>query len=142
MKKIECILLVDDSPSTNFYHKKLIETTGEVDQIFDVENGLEALDYIYQKGKYDFQPPRPNIIFLDINMPKMDGFEFLERYSKIPKALRADVLVVFLTTSNWVKDKLKAIESNLVYDFLEKPLKMEELKKVSDHYRTILLDPA
>lgn len=134
MKNIDCVLLVDDSPSTNFYNKKLIEMTREVNHIYDVENGLEALDYICKKGKFKSHP-RPNIIFLDINMPKMDGFEFLENYSKIPKEKRADMIIVFLTTSNWSKDKLKAIESNLIYTFLEKPLKIEDLKKVSVHYK-------
>ena len=134
MKKINCILLVDDSPSTNFYHKKIIEISGEVENIIEVENGLEALDYIYQKGKFNESHPKPNIIFLDINMPKMDGFEFLEQYSKIPLKKRADMIVVFLTTSNWIKDKIKAIDSKLVYDFIEKPLKEEDLKTISTYY--------
>ena len=134
MKKIECILLVDDSPSTNFYNRKLIEMTGEVKHISVVENGLEALNYICKKGKYKLEPT-PDIIFLDINMPKMDGFEFLEHYSKLPKEKKVGMIIAFLTTSNWTKDKLKSIESNLIYTFLEKPLKIEDLKKVSVHYQ-------
>ncbi len=134
MKKINCVLLVDDSLSTNFYNKKIIELSGEVECVYEAENGLEALDYIHQKGKFNNSHPRPNIVFLDINMPKMDGFEFLENYAKLPRERRADMLIVFLTTSNWTKDKIKAIESDLVYDFIEKPLKEEDLKKINSYY--------
>jgi len=52
MKKIDCVLLVDDSASTNVYHKKLIEKTGVVNAINKVPNGLEALDYLNNSGNY------------------------------------------------------------------------------------------
>lgn len=139
MKKIDCILLVDDSTSTNFYHKKLIEISGEAESVFEAENGLEALDYMNKKGKFTTSHPRPNIIFLDINMPKMDGFEFLENYAKLDDAKKADIIIVFLTTSNWTKDKIKAIESKLVYDFIEKPLKKETLQDICAYYRETYL---
>ena len=135
MNKINCALLVDDSKSTNFYNKKVIEVSGEIDHVFEVENGLEALDYIHQKGKFNATHPIPNIIFLDINMPKMNGFEFLKKYAELPKKKRSNTIVVILSTSNWQRDKIKAIESNLVYDFMEKPLKEDDFKKVSDYYQ-------
>jgi len=133
MKKINCVLLVDDSASTNVYHKKIIEKTGAVDTIDKVSNGLEALDYLSNSGKYK-DVKRPNIIFLDINMPKMDGFEFLKNYIKLPQSRRADIVVVFLTTSNWEKDKMRAIENDVVFDFLEKPLNQKDLERVCDFY--------
>jgi len=140
MKKIECVLLVDDSISTNVYNKKLIQKTGVVKNVNVVVNGLEALDYVSNNDEFKDEA-RANIIFLDINMPKMDGFEFLERYAKLPLRKRADMVVVFLTTSNWTKDKVKAIDNDLVFDFLEKPLKEEDLQKVCDYYlNTILSD--
>jgi len=135
MKKINCVLLVDDSPSTNFYHKKVIEVSGEVENVYEVENGLEALDYISQTGKFNDSYPMPNIIFLDINMPKMGGFEFLENYSKLPKNKREDMLIVFLTTSNWVKDKIKANENELIHELIEKPLKKDDLTKINNYYQ-------
>jgi len=136
MANIDCVLLVDDSPSTNFYNRKLIEIVDVATNIFDVENGIEALEYITHKGKFKDKTafPRPNIIFLDINMPKMDGFEFMEQYQKLPKKQRADMLIVFLTTSNWAKEKLKALDNTLVYDFVEKPLEISVLKKIKKHY--------
>jgi len=139
MKKINCILLVDDSLSTNFYNKKLIDVCGIAEKVYEAKNGLEALDYLNKEGNFrdengiDF--PRPNVIFLDINMPKMDGFEFLEQYAKLPEKKRSDILLAFLTTSNWDKDKIRAYQQeNLVYDFIEKPLDKNTLEKVYEYY--------
>ncbi|WP_343910672.1 response regulator [Aquimarina litoralis] len=135
---MNCILLVDDSKSTNFYNKKLIEISGVADQVFEAYNGLEALDYLNRTGKFEGgedEFPRPNVIFLDINMPKMDGFEFLEEYAKLPKERRGDILLAFLTTSNWEKDRIKAFEKEeLVHDFIEKPLEEKTLKRVYEFY--------
>jgi len=138
MKNIDCVLLVDDSPSTNFYNRKLMEIVNMSEKVFDLENGIEALDYITHQGKFEDENefPRPNIIFLDINMPKMDGFEFMERYQTLPEHQRADMLIVFLTTSNWAKEKIKALDNKLVFDFIEKPLELSALKKIKEFYAT------
>ena len=136
MKNKFCILLVDDSVSTNFYNEKLIIKRNVCDEIYKAIDGIEALDFIHKTGKFKgLNTPKPNIIFLDINMPKMDGFEFLENYAKLPIENRAEMIVVFLTTSNWTKDKVKAIDSGLVYDFIEKPLKTEDLIRINKYYQ-------
>lgn len=135
MKKIDCILLVDDSASTNFYNKKLIDICNGANYIHEVRNGLEAFNFIKQtKDCLQTKIPKPNIIFLDINMPVMNGFEFLEKFSELPKYFTEDILIVFLTTSNWSKDKERSVSNNLVFDFLEKPLSKETYKRISDYY--------
>lgn len=138
MKKINCILLVDDSKSTNFYNQKLIHISKIAHKVFAVFNGLEALEYLNREGKFaskEKEFPRPNVIFLDINMPKMDGFEFLERYIKLPLANKSDILIVFLTTSNWDKDRIKAYKKGAaIFDFIEKPLQKSTLSKIYNHY--------
>ncbi|EZH74507.1 hypothetical protein ATO12_12110 [Aquimarina atlantica] len=141
MKKINCILLVDDSPSTNFFNKKMIQITNIAHEVHDVYNGIEALDYIHKKGKFketnsQKEFPKPNIIFLDINMPLMDGFEFLEHYSKIPKEKRAEMIIVFLTTSNWSKDKMKAFDTSMIHDYIEKPLEQSKLLAIAAYYNS------
>ena len=130
MKKNNCILLVDDSHSTNIYHEKLIEKTDITKYIRITSDGLEAINYLKDNKKN----PKPNIIFLDINMPKMDGFEFLDEYAKFPESLRKDIIIVLLTTSNWSKDRVKADKTKLVYDFIEKPLDKQDLIRINNYY--------
>jgi len=134
IKEIDCVLLVDDSLSTNFYHKKIIEVSGKINEIYQVENGLEALDFILKKGKFKNTSSKPNIIFLDINMPVMNGFEFLEEYAKIDEKSKENIMIVVVTTSNRIKDKERVSKTNLVSDIIEKPLTKENLKKISTLY--------
>ncbi|WP_010178200.1 response regulator [Aquimarina agarilytica] len=131
MEKINSILLVDDSKPTNFYNKKVIEISKKVNDVFVAENGLDALDFLYKrKGN---QPP--NIIFLDINMPKMDGYEFLAKYSNslAPKE-RENTLIVVLSTTNLEKDRMKMKATGLVHELIEKPLSKEDLDRISKYY--------
>ncbi|WP_298950613.1 response regulator [uncultured Nonlabens sp.] len=138
MKNIECILLIDDSPSTNFYNKKIIEKANIKADVHEAFNGLDALNFLKKQNDFtEHEVLKPNIIFLDINMPKMDGFEFLQEYSKLTKENRSKAIVVFLTTSTWSKDKIKAVENDLVYGFIEKPLSNKELEKVIIHYNQL-----
>ncbi|WP_108869718.1 response regulator [Aquimarina aquimarini] len=143
MKKINCILLVDDSPSTNFFNKKMIQIADIANEVHEAYNGIEALDYLHKRGKFEENKlqdkfPKPNIIFLDINMPLMDGFEFLEHYSGIPKEKRAEMIIVFLTTSNWSKDKTKAFDTSMIYDYIEKPLEKTKLITIAEYYNSKL----
>jgi len=138
MAKIQCILLVDDDATTNFLNEELIDDLGIAEQVHIALNGQEALDYLNHKGKFkttdQHQYPTPNLIFLDINMPLMGGFEFLERYRKLPSEKKAEVVIIFLTTSDAHKDKLKQINDETVSDFIEKPLRQDELMKIVDTY--------
>ncbi len=138
MKSIKCILLVDDDATTNFLNEELISDLGIAEEVHIALNGQEALDYLNRKGKFKTSSknkyPRPNLIFLDINMPLMGGFEFLENYDKLPEERKAEVVIIFLTTSDSHKDKLKQINNDIVRDFIEKPLKKEELLKIMNEY--------
>ena len=139
MKKMNSILLVDDSKSTNFYHRKLIEMCDVAEHVHEVYNGLEAITYLKNSEKNLNNRksifPKPDLIFLDINMPKMDGFEFLHEFEGLSESYRSNVLITFLTTSNWEKDKNKAYQSgNLIYDFIEKPLSKDMIKTIYQYY--------
>lgn len=138
MDKVKCILLVDDDPITNFLNEELIDDLNIAEHVEIVCSGRDALDYICLEGKFHDVDrslrPRPNIIFLDINMPLMDGFEFLEVYSTLDVSKKAEIVVIFLTTSDAQKDQLKATNKAEVEDFIEKPLRAEELLKIVGQY--------
>tara|TARA_R110002124_G_scaffold287323_4_gene472821 strand:+ start:4326 stop:4733 length:408 start_codon:yes stop_codon:yes gene_type:complete len=129
-KKVNCILLIDDDEPTNFLHKIIIEDSNLAEKVVAVQSGYEALEYLEKKedGKY----PQPGIIFLDINMPAMNGWEFLERYKQLDESLKGKILVVMLTTSINPDDKKKAMGKGFVKGFLSKPLTTEMLEKIID----------
>jgi len=122
MKKIDCILLVDDHPTTNFLNEELIEDMGIAEKTVVAWNGQEALDYITNKKNI-----KPNIIFIDINMPVMGGFEFLSEFKKLSSTKRKGIDIVFLTTSDAQIDRQKIAQEKLVTAFLEKPLRKKKL---------------
>lgn len=127
-KKLKCILLVDDDEATNYIHKYVIEKVNCAEEVVCKQNGQLALDYLLslKDGEY----PRPDIIFLDINMPRMNGWEFLEHYKNLEKSQQAQMVVVMLTTSLDPLDKQKALETGEISDFKPKPLTVEMLNNV------------
>lgn len=120
MKKLNCILLIDDDVPTNFYNKKIIEKADCANYVETCTSALEALEFL----KKDFNsgpPPKPELIFLDINMPVMDGWEFLAEYEKLPKKFQGEIIVVMLTTSINPDDEARASRLD-IHGFARKPL--------------------
>ncbi|MCM4151099.1 response regulator [Arenibacter sp. N53] len=124
-KKLNCVLLVDDDDATNFIHNYVIKEAGFAEHIKVVENGQEALDYLKSKNEKEYL--RPNLIFLDINMPVMDGWEFLEQYKHLDEELQGHMMVVMITTSLNPDDKLNAKSHDIVDHYMSKPLTVEML---------------
>jgi CheY-like chemotaxis protein len=124
-KKLECILLVDDDPDDNMYHQIIIEEMNIVNRIDIALNGLEALAYL----KRENQTP-PEIIFLDLNMPRMNGWEFLEQYKHLSREQKAKVVLVILTTSANPDHIKKAQEIEDVTGFETKPLSKQILREI------------
>lgn len=127
-EKLNCILLIDDDAATNFVNAMLIERADCSTIIKSVESGFEALDYLKSVDELG-NHPQPDLIFLDINMPKMDGWEFIEEYKQLLPEQRGKVLVWMLSTSNNPDDKKRA--QQLGSDgFMAKPLTMDKLMSV------------
>lgn len=134
---LSCILLVDDDNNDNFFHKRTLEKTGIAETVEVVYTGVEALDYL-QKSAPPSDKAHPNIIFLDINMPVMNGWEFLNEYEQLPETTRANTLVIMLTTSLNPSDKKRADQNPLVNGFINKPLEEKDIKKiVAEHLERV-----
>lgn len=125
--KLNHLLLVDDDPTTNFFNKHLIGKMNIFSNIHVAENGQKALEKIAELQE---NGESPDMILLDINMPIMNGFEFLDNYEKLSEKVKSSVVVCMLTTSLAKEDLEKSKEYSVLSDYIDKPLyeaKMREL---------------
>jgi len=136
MKKINCILLVDDNPADNQFHQIKISKAGVTNYVKIATSGQDALNYLAKAGEpghtEDF--PKPDLIYLDINMPGMNGFEFLEEYKKLEEKLKSKVVIIMLTTSLNPDDRDRALATKQVTEFQNKPLTIETLHEIIEKY--------
>ena len=131
-QRLNCILLIDDDEPTNFLNKMTLEQSGCTEYIRAVQSGQEALHYL--EGCGEGRSPRPDLIFLDINMPAMDGWEFLERYKVLPPERKADIVLIMLTTSLNPDDELRTHDMPEVSGFEHKPLNQGQLNILLNKY--------
>jgi CheY-like chemotaxis protein len=120
-KQLTCVLLIDDDEPTNYLNHATLEEAACAERIEVAQSGQAALDYLRKAGS-DPSYPSPSLIFLDINMPAMDGWEFLACYEELTKTQRAEVVVVMLTTSLNPEDELRAHDIPSISGFRCKPL--------------------
>jgi len=134
--KLNCVLLIDDDEPTNYISKMLIEEANCTEHIQIAENGQSALDYLTNSDSFSNNQEYacPDLIFLDINMPAMNGWEFLEKYDQLDPKHKGRVITVMLTTSLNPDDRLKAQENDSISTFETKPLTSEKLKKILKEY--------
>lgn len=131
--KLNTILLIDDDEPTNFFNEMIISQLDCTENIVVKESGIEALDYL--KSVQEGQHPQPDLIFLDINMPAMNGWEFLEEYENLEKTQKGKVILVMLTTSLNPDDRSLGEEKHLLSGFMNKPLTEEAvISKLKEHF--------
>ncbi|MBN1872510.1 MAG: response regulator [Candidatus Omnitrophica bacterium] len=127
------ILLVEDNEADVKITLRAFAKSKIKSNMFVVNNGQDALDFIHHSGAYQDEGkyPRPDLVLLDIKMPKMDGFQFLEilkkdlEYSSIP--------VVMLTSSKTEEDIAKSFKYGAA-SFIQKPVSFEEFVKVVEKF--------
>lgn len=125
MKQFKCVLLVDDDLVSNFLNKEILSSIGITNDFHVATNGEEAIDFINNNVGSDC----PDLIFLDINMPVMDGFQFLEEFEQFPNEQRERIKIVMLTSSSNKKDIERAYQFPIL-GYLNKPLKIADIKSV------------
>jgi len=125
------IFLVDDSYPDNYYHEIIIKEAGIAKKVFSFQKARKALGFIEaQAGNWEMFPI---LLFLDINMPGMDGWEFLDALAEIDEAKRKKITVYMLSTSKNPADIIKSKNIPEVAGFLTKPLTTEALNKIMEN---------
>jgi len=123
------ILLVDDDEASVYLSSTILQEMHAAEDIEIARDGYSASGLL-GKGRW------PDIILLDINMPKMDGFEFLEHLKKMGASLKTKIIM--LTTSARKEDKEKAFSYRNVLDYVEKPLTEEIVRKIAIAYCSMI----
>lgn len=130
--KLNLILLVDDFDGANFLHQKVINEAECALKVHTETDAEAALAFLAteEKGEY----PHPEIIFIDLNMPNMTGWEFLTEYKKLTREQRWGTLLVILTTSHNPDDLARAKAKHPKTIFLNKPLLRQSLQEILKEY--------
>ncbi len=137
MPQLNTILLVDDDPAINFYHSYILKEANVALKIEEAYNGKDALSYLRCVDKFvNREPdcPSPNLIFLDLNMPVMDGFDFLDAFEKWHCCQKGNIKICILTTSSHENDQRRAAAYSCISEYLSKPLSDEDLHRVLDKH--------
>ena len=120
------ILIIDDDEINNFIAAKLIDKIPPKAKVSTCVNGQEGINFV--KNKLNNQEEFPDIIFLDINMPLMNGWEFLEEYEHIKNDIKKKVTINMLSSSVYNDDISKAETYATVNKFISKPLTVDKIK--------------
>ena len=134
INRISRILLVDDDGANNFYNQSLLKDNLQFEGDIQVcLHGKDALDYLKNEGAYvenGVKYPKPDLILLDINMPVMDGFEFLEAYKLLSEEKKAQIIIYMVTSSLNEKDRARANQFPELNGYINKPLNLEGLEEI------------
>lgn len=126
---LKTIVLIDDDEATNFWHKIILEKNNSSKEIAVFSKADQALEYLKSPDPNGALPV-PELIFLDLNIPGMTGWHFLEHYKHLPKAQKEKIKIVVLTTSLNPSDEARANSLEDVAIFQSKPLSKMRLKSI------------
>ncbi|WP_276374048.1 response regulator [Chryseolinea sp. H1M3-3] len=129
---VDKTVLIDDSDIDLFIQRRFLEVYDFSNELLLYKSADEALNWL----KTINIDQAPDIIFLDLNMPEVDGFSFLKNFKELPDSIRSKTKIVVLTSSNSAKDRSQAFTYPNVIQFITKPLKqsdIEDLKKLINH---------
>ena len=132
-KKQVDVLILDDDDVSNFIYKKIIESSGIANNIVTFQKGRLAIEYLADKASSS--DSFPDMIFIDINMPVMNGWDFLDEYKeKIAPRVDKFVFISMLSSSVYKEDIQKAQGYDVVNEYISKPLTQEGVSELIQKY--------
>lgn len=133
---LEILCVIDDDKIFTYLLKRIIEKAKITREIIFFENGRDALDYLSRNREDALKLPQ--LILLDINMPILDGWQFLNEYGKLKQEVPQPISICMMSSSVEVEDYHRAMGSGHVMDYLQKPVQIPSLKQVTDRVLSFL----
>jgi CheY-like chemotaxis protein len=131
-KKINSIFIIDDDPMTNLLHQVIIQKTGLTDDISSAESVEEAIGLL--NSKMFTQSSIPELILIDLNMPGLNGWDFIVEYSNMVQHSKRKSVIVILTASTHPDDAKKASTIPEIAGFRNKPLTVEMINEIAEEF--------
>jgi CheY-like chemotaxis protein len=133
---LDLVLLVDDDETTNYLNERLLNEMQVAKEILVLKNGKEALEYLARSSASPLDPKykRPNLIFLDIKMPVMDGFTFLEEYEKRGLDTGDHMIILMLTSSASFYDLERLKNFEKVKKHFSKALTKHDVREIMNEF--------
>jgi len=128
MKKVNSTCIIDDDPIFIYGTKRIMKESNFANEILVYNNGQDAIDGLLEISNQDKE--LPDIIFLDLNMPLMTGWEFLEAFVKIPMQKREKVVIYIVSSSVDPRDLQKVQDYNIIHKYILKPVSPQDLESV------------
>lgn len=135
-KKLKCILLVDDDEPTNFLNKLIINEMDCVDKIEVAQSGKEAINFLTKiwSDKEHTDILIPDIVFLDINMPAMNGWEFMASVNVYNSQRKNKHITIMLSTSLNPEDEIRSLATENIKGYRRKPLSKKMMQEILDEH--------
>ncbi|MBN9483406.1 MAG: hypothetical protein BGO70_13065 [Bacteroidetes bacterium 43-93] len=127
LEPLSTVMVIDDTEIDRYIAERMMTRHTFATHIIKMGSGADALNYLQASGN-----KLPQMIFLDINMPGMNGFEFLEQYESLSDDVKQQTVIIMLTSSINPEDIANASRSPYVKHFVNKPLTFERLSEVRE----------
>jgi CheY-like chemotaxis protein len=132
--RVNRTVLIDDSEIDLFIQRRFLEVYNFSEELLQYKSADEALTWLRALNG----EPAPDVIFLDLNMPEIDGFSFLKDFNDLPAPVTGKSKIVVLTSSNSPRDRDQVLENKNVIQFITKPIKQTDIEEL----RRLVAGPA
>ena len=127
---VNATLLIDDSDIDLFIQRRFLEVYQFSRTLISFKSADEALGWLENPAPHEL----PDVIFLDLNMPKTDGFGFLDRFRNLPERITSNTKIIILSSSNSKSDREKAMTNKNVVEFITKPIKQSDIEELKSKF--------